>query len=334
MQVKAIRPDRDFLEIKFPRVQGYQVVLPEDHLTAAFTDDSVLELTPAMVGPTITLNSGIIGQSASMDFNYLKDSRTSTLIYNLTQHLILTKYRDPGQAPKLHLFPQLKRIVREWLESKLICKGDTVPALLMYKTLADMACNRIVTAITEAHKAERPMKALLDPYIPTGSTSDVRFNTSRTSRWETSAKLCHVNWAVLDSDWEGEFCRVVESHPAVRAYVKNQGLGLEVPYRYGSDNRKYLPDFIVLVDDGHGPEDLLHLIVEIKGYRREDAKEKKLTMDTYWIPGVNNLGNYGRWAFAEFTEVYQIEADFSAKILSQFDDMLSNVGGKTSKVIS
>ena len=334
VQVKAIRPDRDFLEIKFPRVQGYQVVLPEDHLTAAFTDDSVLELTPAMVGPTITLNSGIIGQSASMDFNYLKDSRTSTLIYNLTQHLILTKYRDPGQAPKLHLFPQLKRIVREWLESKLICKGDTVPALLMYKTLADMACNRIVTAITEAHKAERPMKALLDPYIPTGSTSDVRFNTSRTSRWETSAKLCHVNWAVLDSDWEGEFCRVVESHPAVRAYVKNQGLGLEVPYRYGSDNRKYLPDFIVLVDDGHGPEDLLHLIVEIKGYRREDAKEKKLTMDTYWIPGVNNLGNYGRWAFAEFTEVYQIEADFSAKILSQFDDMLSNVGGKTSKVIS
>ena len=334
VQVKAISPDRDFLEIKFPRVQGYQVVLPEDYLTAAFTDDSVLELTPAMVGPTITLNSGIIGQSASMDFNYLKDSRTSTLIYNLTQHLILTKYRDPGEAPKLHLFPQLTRIVREWLESKLICKGGTVPALLMYKTLADMACNRIVTAITEAHKGERPMKALLDPYIPTGSTSDVRFNTSRASRWETSAKLCHVNWAVLDSDWEGEFCRVVESHPAVRAYVKNQGLGFEIPYRYGSDNRKYIPDFIVLVDDGHGPENLLHLIVEIKGYRREDAKEKKLTMDTYWVPGVNNLGNYGRWAFAEFAEVYQIEADFSAKILSQFDDMLSNVRGKTSKVTS
>ena len=48
--------------------------------------------------------------------------------------------------------------------------------------------------------------------------------------------------------------------------------------------RQYLPDFIVLVDDGHG-DDLLHLIVEIKGYRREDAKEKKATMDTYWVPG-------------------------------------------------
>jgi len=46
-----------------------------------------------------------------------------------------------------------------------------------------------------------------------------------------------------------------------------------------------LPDFIVLVDDGHGDRDLLHLIVEIKGYRREDAKEKKSTMETYWVPG-------------------------------------------------
>ncbi|MEI2623699.1 MAG: hypothetical protein V9G23_07205 [Giesbergeria sp.] len=98
------------------------------------------------------------------------------------------------------------------------------------------------------------------------------------------------------------------------AYVKNHNLGLEVPYRFGSVMRKYLPDFIVLVDDGHGPDDPLHLVVEIKGYRGEDAMEKKSTMDTYWVPGVNHLGSYGRWAFAEFTEVFQIEADFKAKI--------------------
>ena len=41
-----------------------------------------------------------------------------------------------------------------------------------------------------------------------------------------------------------------------------------------------MPDFIVLVDDGHGPENLLHLVVEIKGFRREDAKEKADTMQT------------------------------------------------------
>ncbi len=57
-----------------------------------------------------------------------------------------------------------------------------------------------------------------------------------------------------------------------------------MPYRYGSETRRYLPDFIVLVDDGHGADDLLHLVVEIKGYRREDAKEKKTTMDTSGCP--------------------------------------------------
>ena len=101
---------------------------------------------------------------------------------------------------------------------------------------------------------------------------------------------------------------------------------LEVPYRYGSETRTYLPDFIVLVDDGQ--EDPLHLIVEIKGYRREDAKEKKATMETYWVPGVNNLGRYGRWAFVEFTEVYQIESDFKEKVASQFNQMVERVAPK------
>ena len=150
----------------------------------------------------------------------------------------------------------------------------------------------------------------------------MNFNTSREQRWETAAERCHINWVILDSDWEAEFCRVAEAHPRVKAYVKNHNLGLEVPYKYGSTPRIYIPDFIVLVDDGHGKDDPLHLIVEIKGYRREDAKEKKSTMDTYWIPGVNNLRSYGRWAFAEFTEVYQIEADFEEKVEEEFNKMI------------
>jgi type III restriction enzyme len=110
---------------------------------------------------------------------------------------------------------------------------------------------------------------------------------------------------VLDSDWEAEFCRAVESHPNVMAYVKNHNLGLEVPYLYGSTPRTYIPDFIVQVDDGQDAP--LNLIVEIKGYRGEDAREKKNTMEAYWLPGVNAMGHYGRWAFAEFTDVFDIE---------------------------
>ena len=320
--VKAMRPERDALEIRFPRVEGYRVELPEDRLTADFNEDSVLELTPELTGPTKNRNEGIIGEGVDLNVEHLGDIRPSTLIFHLTQRLLYTKWRDAGEEPKLYLFGQLKRITRQWLESCLVCKGDTYPAQLMYQELADMACNKITAAITRKFLGECPIKALLDPYNPTGSTSHVRFNTSKSDRWETSSKFCHINWVILDSDWEGEFCRVAESHPEVRAYVKNHNLGLEVPYRYGSEMRKYLPDFIVRVDDGHGEDDLLNLIVEIKGYRREDAKEKKSTMDAYWVPGVNQLGAYGRWAFAEFTEVYQIEADFKAKVESEFNKMI------------
>jgi len=322
--VKAVRPERDALEIRFPRVEGYRVELPEDRLSATFSADSILELTPDLVGPSITRNAGIIGEGVDLNLEHLREIRPSTLLFHLTHRLLYTKWRDPGEEPKLHLFGQLKRITKVWLDTCLVCKGATYPAQLMYQELADLACNKITAAITQQFIGTKPIKALLDPYNPTGSTAHVRFNTSRIERWETSSKSSHVNWVILDSDWEAEFCRVAESHPRVRAYVKNHNLGLEVPYRYGSEIRMYRPDFIVLVDDGHGPDDLLHLIVEIKGYRREDAKEKKAAMDTYWVPGVNNLRSYGRWAFAEFTEVYRIESDFQAKIESTFGELIDS----------
>jgi type III restriction enzyme len=325
VQVRAVRPERDHLEIRFPRVQGYRVELPREHLKAQFNEDSVLELTPELIGATETRNSGIIGAQVDLNLVHTGDVRPSQVLYELTSHLVLTKLRDAGEDPKLFLFGQLKRIAREWLEKYLVCKGKTFPAQLKYKTIADMACEKIAAAITREMMGEQPIKAVLDPYNAVGSTIHVKFNTSQTERWETDSRRCHVNWVVLDSDWEAEFCRVAEAHPRVKAYVKNHSLGFEVPYRFGSESRRYRPDFIVLVDDGHGEDDLLHLVVEIKGYRREDAKEKKSTMDTYWVPGVNNDGRFGRSAFAEFTEVYQIESDFEAKVEGEFNKMIDSV---------
>lgn len=321
IQVKAMRPERDHLEIRFPRVEGYRVELPEERLTANFNQDSVLELNPDLVGPSVTKNAGIIGEGVDLNLVHTGDLRRSTLLFHLVKRLIYNKWRDSGEDPKLHLFGQLKRITKEWLDTCLVCSGGTFPAQLMYQELADMACERISAAITRSLAGERPIKVVLDPYNPTGSTIHVNFATSKKYRWETDARKCHINWVILDSDWEAEFCRVAESHPKVKAYVKNHNLGFEVPYRYGSDMRRYLPDFIVLVDDGQ--EDPLHLVVEIKGYRREDAKEKKATMETYWVPGVNNLKKYGRWAFAEFTEVYRMESDFQARVDAAFNKILT-----------
>src|SRR6266705_664809 len=41
VQVKAVRPKREELEIRFSRVEGYRVDLPEELLTAKFNDDSI-----------------------------------------------------------------------------------------------------------------------------------------------------------------------------------------------------------------------------------------------------------------------------------------------------
>jgi hypothetical protein len=63
--------------------------------------------------------------------------------------------------------------------------------------LADMACSRIIAGINRRFIGERPIKAVLDPYNPTGSTMQVNFNTSRKLLRETDARRCHINWVVL-----------------------------------------------------------------------------------------------------------------------------------------
>src|SRR5205823_8486673 len=79
-----------------------------------------------------------------------------------------------GEAPKLHLFGQLKRITREWLDKHLVCRGGTYPALLLYQDLADIACNRITAAITAAFAGERPIKGVLDSYRSEEHTSELQ----------------------------------------------------------------------------------------------------------------------------------------------------------------
>ena len=229
-----------------------------------------------MANRLISINAGIIGESVNLDLAHTQNVRLSQIVFELTAHLLQTQWRDPDDEPKLYLFGQLKRITRQWLQAHLKCTGNTYPAQLKYKFIADMACERITHGITRAAIQQgKKIVATLDPYNPYSSTAHVRFNTTKLERYETDSRRCHINWVILDSDWEAEFCRVAEAHPRVKAYVKNHNLGFEVPYRYGAEMRTYLPDFIVLVDDGHGDENPLHLIVEIKGYRGEDAKVKK-----------------------------------------------------------
>ena len=52
----------------------------------------------------------------------------------------------------------------------------------------------------------------------------------------------------------------------------------------------------------------------VRAGKRGDAQLKAETMRNLWVPGVNNLGRFGRWTFAEFTAVFEIEARFNELI--------------------
>ncbi|RWK85299.1 MAG: restriction endonuclease [Mesorhizobium sp.] len=317
-RVFAVR-ERERLSIRFPRVAGYRIELPDDRISATFTADSRLELTPELVGPCTARLEGLVGEGHDISPDALDEMRPNTVAVHLTKRLVETYFRDPDQPPPYHLYNQIQPITRRWIRDCLAIKGGTKAGMLTYAELADIAAGLIYKAIVHEAGAdgEPVVKAMLDPFNPYGNTSHVSFITTKTNLWTTAADKSHVNYVVCDSDWEGEFARVVESHPSTLAYVKNQALGFEVPYRDGSTNRKYLPDFIVLLDDGKGPDDPLQLIVEIKGFKDLNAQIKAETMRALWVPGVNNLKTFGRWAFAEFRDAFAIEEEWE-KLMQGF----------------
>ena len=330
IRVHAVSPERDHLEIEFPNITAYRVELPDDELRASFDEDSVLRLTTERVGPSLTDNQGIVGEGIQLTAERPRETRRQQVAFELTAHILQNQLREPGEQPRMHLFRKLNSIVNKWIDQCLVCEDGTFPAQVLYREFADRAGQMIKAAIAKTMQGDQTdavqrIKAVTAPYNSLGSTRHVNFTTGVRNRLpvsgrfyrvviETSPDKSHVNRAVCDNNWEAMFCRIINTHPKVISYVKNHGLGFEVPYLMGNTPRTYVPDFIVRVDDGRGPEDPLNLIAEVKGYRREDAVAKASTMESYWVPGVNNLGCYGRWAFHEFKSTDRMRAEFEAAI--------------------
>lgn len=303
---------RKMYEIRFPRVTGYRFVPPEETLTARFTENSKLELEAGMVGPHETLLEGIVGEGVTITLADSKRSRPGEIVFRLAISLLQHHFQDANGEPKLYLFNKVKPICRNWINDHLICKDGAAPWMLDYASINAMARERIYNAIILGTDAQETVQAILDPLNPSGSTRFVGFTTTK-QIYDIRDKS-HINAVVLDSGWEAEFARMAEDHPKVISFVKNQGLDFTVPYRHAGRARHYVPDFIVQVDDGRGADDPLNLVVEIKGYRGQDVDVKSETMKAKWVPGVNNLGTYGRWAFVEFQDVALIKSEFERLI--------------------
>jgi type III restriction enzyme len=252
---------------------------------------------------------GIVGEGITLTPEVIAAFRPSEISFQLAKHLLYRRFRDEDGFPRQHLFPQIQRICKRWLdEGYLVTQGVPIGAVL-YLEIAHAVVDLITNAIVKSTVDERPARAVLDPYQPTGSTASVNFQTTR-AVYATDHRKSHVSHVVLDSGWEAELARVLEDHPRVVAYAKNEGMQFEVPYRIGRVARLYTPDFLVRVNVGGG--EIVTLVLETKGYRGLDAQLKADAMHTMWIPGVNGLGAYGRWEFAEFRQVYTIGDEFRA----------------------
>ena len=310
--VYAVSPERDGKEIVIPNVVGYRIELPEQKLVADWSKTQDYTLSPDVVGPGETRMEGIVGESHELNVKHLKDVRENTIIYTLTKYMLEEHFRKQCEDTPIHLFGEVKHIVADWVRNHLHCTGGAFPAQILYTSLALDACRRIAKAITDAavERDENPVRAFLSPYRKELTTMDVDFVTSKTRLWESSS-LSHVNYAVCDSDWEIGFCRVLEANSRVAAWVKNDHLGFSVPYFKGTVKHEYIPDFIVRLTNG------VNLVVEVKGFVNEDVNNKRTAIEGRWIPGVNRLGSYGKWAFGQFESAFSMKEDFD-KFIDRF----------------
>ena len=328
-RVRALE-DRIECEITFPRVIGYRYDLPTDKLSAEFTKDSELVLSTEDV-PINTENAPIVGQSVVHTLNDLKSRRPQEVAFLLAK-LVLEKYfrcdgttkadREPehkfDSEVQAWLFPQVMEIAKRWLSECVTCKGNAFPQMLLLIEYAHDAADRIYHSIVGATKGEKRLLPILRPYDTVGSTRYVNFDTTRPT-YATRADKCHVSHVVADTEsWEQKMAQVFEDEmDEVVHYVKNHNLGFYIPYTINGEERNYVPDFIVHINDGE--DDLLHVIVEVSGEPRKDKAAKVAAARNLWIPAINNCGEFGQWAFIEISDPWDAQSAIHAALSPQRD---------------
>jgi type III restriction enzyme len=293
-------------EITFPRLLGYRYDVGEERFTVTFTDDSKLALSTADL-PTQTENAPIIGESSIHTLDDLKRHRPHEVAFLLAKLTLETYFRDDGGHDKPWLFPQLLGIAKRWLAECVTLKDHTFPQLLLLIEFAHDAADRIYKAIVASTAGTVALKPILRPYDTLGSTRYVEFDTTRPV-FATRADTCHISHVVADTDsWEQKTAEALEDMPEVARYVKNHNLGFTIPYTLNGEEKQYIPDFIACLDDGHGSDDCLNLIVEVSGEPKKDKAAKVATARTLWVPAVNHHSGFGRWAFLEVADPWDAQ---------------------------
>jgi type III restriction enzyme len=110
---------------------------------------------------------------------------------------------------------------------------------------------------------------------------------------------------VLDTrTWESSVAFRLEASEAVERYVRNDHLGLLIPYEFQGVDHTYEPDFIVRLTSG------LNVLLEVKGF--EDAQTiAKHHAARRWVGAVNNAREHGDWLFQVCRDPQTLEKELA-----------------------
>ena len=308
--VRAI-PERKHLGMRFPVVEGYTFDLKRNIITADVPGMETLRIEPAteptavFVKPRVGYEHGLPTLFGPGDFEaqdreaFYASTHVQQIQFQIARRVVdgLLGFTGNGAAQngrlgvpvsRHQLFPQVYRYVTEYVETKVDFAGVNRCELGL-ETYMKRVSERLMDAIhPDDEQGEPPLLPILNHYNPVGSTADVDFKTVQ--RVHSTAKS-HVSQVVLDTKtWESAAAFRLEQSHLVSHYVKNDHLGLNIPYQYEEVSHYYEPDFLVGLSNG------LTVVLEIKGYQT-DQDTAKHEAARRWVSAVNNWGQLGKWQF-------------------------------------
>lgn len=296
--IAAIPERQATMEIEFPNVVGYRLENLDGEIKHDFSFIENYEIDGSKFPTETIMASPISPNEEKLVVKGVLEKRDQELIFLITKELIKYHFSDDEGNPSFQKFNKLKGIVEEWYNTKVVLLNisDSNYKRLLYFEDPKKVVDHIARGINPQHNTKEFIRPIFNYYNKFSSTKYVNGNTVKDVY---TTQKSHVNYVVMDSDWEGICAKTLEEIDAVECYVKNQFLGFAIPYTKDGKDRQYFTDFIARVRGKDGV--VRNLIIEISGMSKDKA-EKKWFVENRWIPAVNALKHkygYPEWHFIE-----------------------------------
>lgn len=300
-------PEKAEHEITFPIVTGYHqsgafdVFVDWDQVSKVTIDP--MKIPPHVELTPLTTPDGALAAYGPGDKPVLslKDWRAmfrdQQVAFRLAREICVRWQADNGAeaVPTQQLFPKVAFAAKRFLAEKLDRKGGSQPCdVLLVGEYMQAAIGALLEAIKKGSAtAQSEVAVVPQGTAGRGSTLFVDFHTTKPIYPVTK---CHLNAMVADTQkWEQSAGFLLDSHPGVKSWVKNDRLSFFIPYRNRGLPARYIPDFIAVTDSGE------HVIVEIKG-QVTDSADAKAKAALRWTHAVNRLGEHGTWHYLFVTD--------------------------------